>query len=488
MDRKWVGALIFVAIFVTSTSIVACYGLSAGIGDNGSKGSKSSEGSSSSISVVSTLDETAAEEISSVLAEGFYDDIGAIYETETDDGLTIKMLRYHAPGKSFNYGTQPVLLFSGLCCNMNQYLQHTTPLLEQYCDIQLPDELADWAEGDENIEDDPMLYYSLAYYLWKIGYDPWFANYRGTGMGETKSDDGDKRTTLDEFALYDVRASVRKVNEVTNLHPVIGGHSTGGLTSLMYLQGCQFRWDGHVRSYQNLVDERNDITEGPETVKGFIGLEPAWIPGMTKMLDNLLIWLLLETDLIINLRGLIETLLKSQIITNLMDMVIKLIAEDLGETLANLLFELLNMDTSNTNEEWLLYFAAYAADKLYFRTLTQYLDFIAQDKIRECFKNGLFNEMYISPPKASRWDSYYYYSDNVDKMSVPSIIFLATHENQFSDLVDADKVISGVIEEKTPNENDEYYIVEGAHIDVPGGLRAPVDVFTPIGAWLENIC
>lgn len=90
--------------------------------------------------------------------------------------LTIKLLRYHPEGERVNEGAQPVVLFSGLLCNMNEYLMHTPPELKELYNVELPSDLADWAKGDERIQNDPMLYYSLAYYLWKQGYDVWLVN------------------------------------------------------------------------------------------------------------------------------------------------------------------------------------------------------------------------------------------------------------------------------------------------------------------------
>ena len=58
-------------------------------------------------------------------AVGFYDNIGEIFTARSDDGLDIKVFRYHAPGKEFNEGAQPVLLFPSLAMNINEYLQHT---------------------------------------------------------------------------------------------------------------------------------------------------------------------------------------------------------------------------------------------------------------------------------------------------------------------------------------------------------------------------
>ncbi len=421
------------------------------------------------------------------LATGFYDEIGTLYTTKTSDNINIKMLRYHAPGEDFNYGAQPLLLFPGILENMNQFLQHSTKEIKELFDVQLPEDLADWAVGDEKIEEDPMLYYSIAYYLWKIGYDPWFGNYRGTGLGEARSQDGGSKTSLDVFGLYDVRAGIRKVYEVTGLHPVIGGHSTGGLGAIMHLQGCDFSWTGHVKSYNTLVKERNGDTKGPETVKGFIGLDPAWIPGMTNLLDNPLIWGLLYTDLVIDLRSIIETIITLPLVSDVMPWILKLITEQYGEDVNFIFREMVNLDATNVNDAWIFYLLAYTLDTLYLRTLAQYLDFIANDRVREFFRNGILNNVIISPPKPRWLDGYYYYDKNMANMKVPSIIFLAEMENEVMDLVDADKVISGVIDAKTPNVNDEHYFIPGAHIDMPAGFAAPIELFPKLGDWLAKI-
>ncbi len=54
------------------------------------------------------------------------------------------------------------------------------------------------------------------------------------------------------------------------------------------------------------------------------------------------------------------------------------------------------------------------------------------------------------------------------------------------DLVDGDKVIRDIVNGKTYNENDELYWIEGAHIDVPDGLRSPADLYPKLGAWLRS--
>jgi hypothetical protein len=488
MNNKKVYLALFVVTFVFSSIYMIGMVVPVEINDGNDVNSSGSETAAEITTVVEDIISEIEDEPST--STGFYDGIGRKYTVYADDGIRLRMLRYHAPGKSFNYGSQPVLLFSGLGCNMNQFLQHTTPeLVERYGKPTLPTNLADWAKGDTNIEEDPMLYYSIAYYMWSQGYDPWFLNYRGTGYGDMKSEvDDPHKVSIDVWALRDVRAGVRKVNAVTGKHPFIGGHSTGGLVGIMYLQGCKFGWDGMVRSSSSLKKERNGITKGPETVKGFIGLDPAMIPIMNiPLIDSLLVWSIVNLELYLDLRGMIETLLDAPIIGSIMDLLIGAIAGKVGDWFADIFRELMNLDTTNINEEIMFFLVAYAADSMYFRVLGHFLDFLSNKVVREHFKNGWFNKGWIKPPTPRWWDSYYYYTDNMRKISAPTICFLGTHENEFMDLVDGDQIIRDLMNGKTRHVYDECYWIAGAHIDVPMGIRAPVDLFPKLGNWLAKI-
>jgi hypothetical protein len=416
----------------------------------------------------------------------FYCDLGKIYAVRTLDGVYIKVLNYHPPGKGLNTGKQPVLLFPGILANINEFLSRSTSRVRQFYTVTLPDNLADWAKDDENIKNDPLLYYSIAYYLWKQGYDVWLANYRGVGYAEMKSGFGSSRTSLDVFALYDARAALGLVYDKTGKHPVVGGHSTGGLVTMMLLQGTYF-YGGEVYSSDSLVKERNGIVSGRETIKGFIALEPAGIPTVTELLNTYLGWLLLDTGLFIDIRAMLEAL-DGTGQCSLIYLLNEVLAQ-FGPYIKDIVENILNMDLTDLTPALGYYHMLYSFDGLYFDTIAQYSDFAFNRVIREYFKNGWLNQYREVPPTPiPGWDGYYYYTGkNMKKMRVPIIAVLATHQNNYLDLVNATEIIEDFIKGKTPTIYDTYCWVEGAHVDAPTGIRAPIQAFPKIGSWLSQV-
>lgn len=192
-----------------------------------------------------------------------------IYSVTADDGGTIYLYRYapYTTGTpAFRTSGTPVVLFTGIGTNMNQYLSCTpSGMTSVYSGVYVPpvSSAPSWAlnsagtDYETYIKADKMRYYSIAHYLWLQGYDPWLVNYRGTGRSPIHSTGANPNgmINLDIWATLDVPAAIAKVKSVTGKRMFIGGHSTGGLVSYAYLQGAYLDY-GLI----NTASAKNSIT------------------------------------------------------------------------------------------------------------------------------------------------------------------------------------------------------------------------------------
>lgn len=484
MRKKLIGAIlviVFIAMFIPSISLTT---VASGNAQVAQVASVYALGSSTGSS---TLSASQLRYSNSTPSSGFYAQLGTIYTVKTLDGVNIKVLRYHPPNQNFRNGSQPILLIPGIMANINYFISYSTPRLKQlYPNVTLPANLSAWAVNDKNIQKDPLLYYSIAYYLWAQGYDVWLVNYRSVGYAEMKSDMGSSTTSIDDWALYDVRAALNLVYTVTQQHPLVGGHSTGGLVTMMLLQGAYIKSDGTVGSTTALVKERNGITQGPETIKGYIALEPAGIPVITSLLNTPLTWALLNTGLYLDIRSMMETLDGTGNISLLQ--LLQQLLDQSGQTIRDIIENILQTDMTDFTPALAYYHFAYSLDGIYFNILEQYADFASGHTVREFFRNGFWNQFLFSPPQPHTGDGYYYYvGSNMKKMSVPMIAMLATMNNTYMDFVNSTEIIKDYINGKTFNLRDTYFFVQGAHVDAAIGIRAPTDVFPNIGTWLAVV-
>jgi pimeloyl-ACP methyl ester carboxylesterase len=434
------------------------------------------------------------------LADCPFEKLGAIYSAKTDDGVYIKLLRYAPAEEKPNAGAQPIILFSGLVENMAEYLPHTPDSLKGTYKAKLPENLADWAKNDPRIQNDPMLYYSLAYYLWKKGYDVWLVNYRGTGCGNLKSEVGSKYTSLDVWAIYDTKAAIRKVYEVTGKNPIIGGHSTGGLVSYVYLQGTKFAdtlacavgevWCKKVVSDDGLAKYRNGDYINSETVLGVIAIDPAMIPPLPKIIDNILVWSLLDTPLYIDIRNIIDKIAETDPLWGVTllteDFLFKVLyrVNSIYGNYSDIIKALTFTNPYNLDPYLNDFLVRYIFDSAYTPTFAQYADFGLRYTAREYFENGGRGYL-IEPPKPNPgYDGYYYYIYNMKKVKVPFVTVLS----ELDGLVKSDQIIRDLMQAKTPHPLDRYRIIPNTgHVDLPFGLNAPTDVFPFIGQWLDDL-
>mgnify|MGYP000848120451 CR=1 FL=1 len=453
-----------------------------------------------------------------------YDPEG-IFSTQADDGTTIMLYRYRPDAKAaFRTEGTPVLLFTGIVENMNQYLSCTPEVMQNsYSRLNLPDEIADWAIAKDPqgrplyqdgrpvlepfIQADRMRYYSLAHYLWLQGYDPWFANYRDTGRLNLRSQGDNKCTlnTLDTWATLDVPAAIAKVRSITGKRLYIGGHSTGGLVSYAYLQGCYLDFNNqadktayyqaaaeegyqpHVKADPLLSLERN------ADIKGFIALDPAGRPPLPSYLNSDIFWTLMSSRFYLPLD------VASQSIFQLFPTEVTVTVEQvlfgaintwdqiyLMNGMENSLFGYLDFwYMQDTNRYMQDFMARYVLSGCSVRCLAQYMGNGLNQTIREFWMNGIENKGTIIPPKpAPGSDGYYYYSEHMDRVTVPMIACLSDSGS----LVDPLYAYQDIISKKAPHDLDEWYTIEGtAHVDLVIGKKTPSEVFPKVGAWLAKV-
>lgn len=423
-----------------------------------------------------------------------------LFTAEAADGVTLKLKRYRPTEQSgFRKGAQPVLLFSGIGVNMNEYLAHTPEKKKaQYKNMKLPAEIADWAVDEPFVSADPMRYYSIAHYLWVKGYDVWMANYRNTGRGKYRSETGKRVATLDEWAVLDTPVCIDKVIEATGKNPVIGGHSTGGLVAYLYLSGLTAdidllvshtdRYASHMQFDKALAQERN------QKIKGFIGLDPAGQPPLpfTGIIDTRPIWRVLGSEVSINVDSLMEEMLGDTNMRNVpaitVQMFMNFIAnrDEIREVQEQFdLFGALHMwEVKNTNTYVNDFFLRYGTSSIYLRGFAQYADWGVNHLLREFYQNGESNQNVIVPPKPNAPRNNLVSYDQVGNMTVPAISIFSESDS----LVKTDYMVKYLMEGKTAHPNDEWYELPGsAHVDVPFGNSSPTFTFVKIGAWLEKI-
>lgn len=420
------------------------------------------------------------------------------YQLVTADNVLLKLYRYRpADDAKFNKNRQPILLLPGVCMNMNEFLPHTTDLMKDvYSKCELPSPLAAWAVGDRYIKNDHLLLYNFGYYLWLKGYDPWFANFRGTGRDEYKSESGINATNLDVLGCLDVPALVQRVTELTGMKPVIGGHSTGGVACYIYLQGAYMdinevmegkaaspTYLPHVKVSKELAVERNN------SVRGYLALDPACIPPLPEGLDTPDMWTLCYQPVVLPFDDIMQTLLVDSqytglLMTDMLNTLFGYMAREAIKDPANC--EWLHFfESSNNVDKYVLdSFFRYAVSNANLRIFSQYYDWGMNINMREGWTNGLENINVVTAPAKKDGDGYYYYEDHMDNITTPTMMILS----YYSGIVDTATVLKYIYDRKTRHQLDTYYEVPGtAHADLPIGYTAPSVIFPRMSDWLNKL-
>lgn len=411
--------------------------------------------------------------------------IGTVYRVGTDDGADLALLRYRPNGASaFNEGGQPILMMPGAATNIFEFLPYTRP--GKTCYAKLPASLPDWARNDPLIAKDPLKLYSMAYYLYSRGYDVFLANYRGQGSGDMASH-GAPNADIDHFGIFDVKATVRKVREITGKRPVYIGHSMGSTMAYVYLQGSYYPpgWNLKVASSDALARERNAGT-GPGAIKAWVNLDGPLHPKVTgAQTPTGLIWWLCFLPMYLNLRPVSAIAPESGTgsLANLLMRFLWATRWLVPDPLDEMITALFSVNPDNLEPAVMDNMVKYGVDGGAFHMIAQYFDASQNGKLREYYRNGPFGRFRIFPPPLGGPEDLYCYSDNMAKVTVPSL-FLADDTYDITDPAH----LRECYDLKPRSPMDEFYRVPGtAHMDIVDGLNAPYVTFPRIGAWVDRL-
>ena len=135
------------------------------------------------------------------------------------------------------------------------------------------------------------------------------------------------------------------------------------------------------------------------------------------------------------------------------------------------------------------WFVRYGVSGASVRSLGQYMDLGLKNVIREHYLNGEENFipakwMKGGPAPHPGNDGYYYYSENMSRMTVPMIVFSSIT----GALVSPQATDEFIISKKAPTAYDQWYVISGtAHVDIVMGKKAPTVLFPCLGAWLKTV-
>ncbi|MBU1670853.1 MAG: alpha/beta fold hydrolase [Actinobacteria bacterium] len=122
-------------------------------------------------------------------------------EIQTADGVTLRCRRYRKPG------ARAVVCGHGLASSAYAF-------------------------------DLPLYGFNIARVLYGLGYEVWLVNFRGAGHPPWRSDDGGWGGAGDELGVFDLPAVIEHVYRETGRPVFYTGHSFGGMSIYVYLQGA----------------------------------------------------------------------------------------------------------------------------------------------------------------------------------------------------------------------------------------------------------
>ena len=363
----------------------------------------------------------------------------------TTDGVLLGMRRYPQPG------APPVLLLHGLAQNLEGW------------DVGVPG-------------------HSLARHLAASGFDVWLGNFRGHGRPPHRSGAGHRAARVDDYGIYDVPAFLSRVLRATGRRPFVVGHSMGGISTYIHLQGCHYDAERRVVADPALAEQRNGDIAGAVFVGTPSKLYWHTRLGLRSILkrqyfeyNELLQHVLGRTSIIALLdhlplhqfptRGVSEWVDQAASLPGptgvLPSALSKLVGHGISEALAHTLWNPRNMNTALVAAE-----TRNTLDDASLPVLRQFLDWVRHETARE------FTVDAPRPP--------YVYADHFDAVTAP-VLWMAGE----LDRVAQPSVIRNHGVARLGSADKSFLVMRGfGHNDLRMGVRAPETVFPAIARWL----
>jgi pimeloyl-ACP methyl ester carboxylesterase len=171
-----------------------------------------------------------------------------VFEVETEDGTVMRGNRYPLAG------ARAVVTGHGLCSTNYAF-------------------------------DLPLAGFNLAEKLHAMGYEVWTTNWRGSGHPPARSGARDWRHSGDYPGAMDLPAILTAVETETGKRPFYMGHSFGGMTLYVYLQGTYIdrRDSFRVKRDPGLARERNARLAGAVTVGSPVSMRGYEVDAIEKV-------------------------------------------------------------------------------------------------------------------------------------------------------------------------------------------------------------
>jgi pimeloyl-ACP methyl ester carboxylesterase len=288
---------------------------------------------------------------------------------------------------------------------------------------------------------------SLARFLFQLGYDVWVTTNRGQGRDELKSPAPNRWTwNVDDLAIFDISAIVDTVSAQTGQPPFYVGHSLGGITMLMYLQGIEYNTQKRIIARAELAKERNQKLRGFVDVAG-----PGAFPDWEKA-GGASCWVRYPGQCF---SGCFSWLPKFPAQWGSAFARCTLLSTKLNSVA-------LNPDNITTNQT--AFFVKHGLDPCSMKVIKQFIEFTKSGKLQEdC--DGCPNP--------------YIYSDHLDQVQLPVLVIAGTYDVlRLQWLEETYRRIGS-------SDKDIRFVPHG-HLDEGVGITTARDVYQPIADWLAR--